>query len=123
MVSCPQIQHPKPITQICTCSAKDIFKLPNQHAEVLIIDNIVEIQMQSCGSQARSRGADSDSFKVTDVLENTEGGILRCKGEERSLSEQTLVLDFLVKLEIHSMPLEPLNTGRNFDRVLTVHRR
>jgi hypothetical protein len=35
---------------------------------------------------------------VTDVLENIEGGILRCKGEERSLSQQTLILDCLVTI-------------------------
>jgi ethanolamine utilization cobalamin adenosyltransferase len=28
-------------------SAKDIFKLPNQHIEILIIDNIVEIQKKA----------------------------------------------------------------------------
>jgi hypothetical protein len=31
---------------------------------------------------------------VTDVLEYIGGGILRCKGEERSLSQQISVLDF-----------------------------
>jgi hypothetical protein len=35
------------------CSAKDIFKFPNENVEVLILDNIVEIQRQSLGSQAR----------------------------------------------------------------------
>jgi len=94
MVTCPQKQHPKPITQICMCSAKDFFQLPNQHVEFFIIDNIVEIQKKSWGSQARGWGEDSDSFKVTDVLEYTEGGILRCEGEERSLSQQTSVLAF-----------------------------
>jgi hypothetical protein len=33
---------------------------------------------------------------VSDVLEHIEGGILGCKGEERSLSQQTSGLDFLV---------------------------
>ena len=31
---------------------------------------------------------------MTDVLEYIEGGILRCKAEERSLSQQTSILDF-----------------------------
>jgi len=31
---------------------------------------------------------------VTDVLEYIESGILRCRGEERSLSQQTSILDF-----------------------------
>jgi len=35
---------------------------------------------------------------VTDVLEYIEGGILRCKGEESSLSQQTSVLDYLVTI-------------------------
>ena len=43
-------------------------------------------------------GEDSDSFKVTDVLEYIECGILRYKGEERSLSQQTSVLDILVTI-------------------------
>ena len=94
MVTYPQTQRPKPITQIGLCSAKDVFQLPNQHVEVFIIDNIVEIQKKNWGSQARGWGEDSDSFKVTDVLEYIEGGILRCKGEERSLSQQTSILDF-----------------------------
>ena len=53
MVTCPQTQHPKPITNIGMCSAKGIFKLPNQHVEFLVTDNIVEIQRQSRGSQSR----------------------------------------------------------------------
>ena len=84
MVTCPQTQHPKPITQICMCSAKDFFKLPNQHVEVFIIDNIFEIQ-KSWEYEARGWGEDSDSFKVTDILEYIEGGILRCEEEERGL--------------------------------------
>jgi len=35
---------------------------------------------------------------VTEVLEYIEGGIWRCKGEERSLSQQTSVLDFLITI-------------------------
>jgi len=31
---------------------------------------------------------------VTDVLEYIESGILRCEEEERSLSQQTSILDF-----------------------------
>jgi hypothetical protein len=37
-------------------SAKDVFKLPNQNVEVLIIANIVVIQRQSWGFQARGWG-------------------------------------------------------------------
>jgi len=47
MVTYPQTQRPKPITQICMCSAKDVFKLPNQHVEFFIFDNIVEIQKKN----------------------------------------------------------------------------
>jgi len=94
MFTCPQTQHPKPVTQIYMCSAKDVFQLPKQLVEILIIDNIVEIKKKSRGSQARGWGEDSDSFNVTDVLEYIEGGILRCKGEERSLSQQTSIIDF-----------------------------
>ena len=47
MVTCPQTQHLKPITQICMCSAKDVFKLPNQHVDVFIIENIFEIQKKA----------------------------------------------------------------------------
>ena len=94
MVTYPQTQHPKPITQICMCSAKAVFKLPNQHVVFFIIGNIVKIQKKSWGSQARVWGEDSDSFNVTDVLEYIESGLLKCKGEERSLSQQTSILDF-----------------------------
>ena len=94
VVTCPQTQHPKPITQICMCGAKGVFKLPNQHAEFLIIDSIVKIQKKSWGYQVRGWGEDHDSIKVTDVLEYIEDGMLRCKGEERSLSQQISVLDF-----------------------------
>jgi len=94
MVTCPQKQHPKPITQICMCSAKDVFKLPNQHFELFIIENIVEIPKEMWVSQARGWGEDSDSFKVTDILEIIESGILRCKAEERSLSQQIAIIDF-----------------------------
>ena len=94
MVTCPQTQHPRAITQLWMCSAKDVFKLPNQHVQVFIIDNIVEIQKKSWGSLARGWGEDSDSWKVIDVLEYIESGILRCKGEERSLSQQISILDF-----------------------------
>jgi hypothetical protein len=82
MITCPQTNHPKPITRICMCNARDAFKLSNQHAYVLIFHNIVEIQRQSLGSQTRAWGEDCNSFKVTDVLEYIEGGILRCKGEK-----------------------------------------
>jgi len=47
MVTCSQTQHLKPITQICMCSAKAVFKLPNQHVVFFIIENIVEIQKKS----------------------------------------------------------------------------
>jgi len=94
MVTFSQTQHPKPITQIGLCSAKDVFQLPNQHVEIFIIDSIVEIQKESWGSQSRGWGKYSDSFKVIDVLECIEVGILRCEGEERSLSQQTSILDF-----------------------------
>jgi hypothetical protein len=94
MVTCPQTHSPNPITQICMCSANDVFQLPNQYVEVFIIDNIVEIQKKSWGSQSRSWGEDSDSFKVIDVLEYIESGILRFEREERSLSQQTSILDF-----------------------------
>jgi hypothetical protein len=95
------------------CSAKDAFKLPNQHVEVLIIDNIFEIQRQNWESQARGWGDDSDSLKVTDVLECIEGGTLRCKGEERPLSQQTSVLDFLVTIRDSFNATWTFNTGRN----------
>jgi len=29
------------------CSAKDVFKLPNQHVDVFIIENIFEIQKKA----------------------------------------------------------------------------
>ena len=80
--------------QICMCSAKDVFNFPNRHGESLIIDNTFEIPKKSWGSQARGWGEDSESFKVTDVLEYIESGILRGEEEERSLSQQTSILDF-----------------------------
>ena len=77
---------------------KKSSSLPKQHVEILTIYNIVEIKSKSWGFQTRGWGEDCDSFKVNYVIEYTEGGIWRCKGEERSLSQQISVLNFWVTI-------------------------
>jgi len=77
---------------------KKSSSLQKQHAEILTINNIVEIKRKSWGSQTRCWGENRDSFKVNYVIEYTEGGIWRRKREERSLFQQISVLNFLVTI-------------------------